>query len=197
MQLDWKPPHLLLFSLLTPFVCLFSLSSTCPAFSSFNCFVNRFLSPLSLPLAQTSCGRWSLATQSLNPPPPHQLCPPGLPSLPPGCGPLPGPTGEGPPGDLGSLRPVSHCFLSFSGGDDVGPEACGKMGGGFRRKNPGLGGSRPSSWWDKTSQTPRSRGQVSVLYAMCPLGPDPNLGVKFGDDEARPLPHSPMEEAAT
>lgn len=120
--------------------CLFSLSSLVllsPALT----VCKQVPVLLSLPLAQTSCDRvepgYPVSQPSSSP---STVSPRTAQPYPLDAGPCQGlPQGEGPPGDLGSLRPVSHCLLSFSGGDDVGPEACGKMGGGFRRKNPGLG----------------------------------------------------------
>ena len=86
----------------------------------------------------------------------------------------------------------------FLWGDDAGPEACGKVGGwdsggralGWGGPGHHLGGIR--------LHRPQGAGDKCPSHMPCALwGLTPSLEWKFGDAEARPLPHSPVEEAAT
>lgn len=100
-------------------MCLFLLPSTCPGFSSFNRFVNRFPLPHSLPLAQTGFVWWSLATQSLNPPRPISCVPQDCPVHALDESPCQGLNARthrgGPSWRPRDPEPASHCLLSFSG----------------------------------------------------------------------------------
>ena len=177
------------------FVCLFLLLSTCPGFSSFNRFLNRFPFPHS-----ASGSDWLCLVEPgypvSQPPLPDQLCPPGLPSACPGWDPLPGPKCQDPQGRTlletsGSWAciPLSPVFLWR---DDAGPEACGKMGGGSEGR--ALGGGPGRHLGGIRLHRPKEQGTSVHPICHAPfLGPDRELGVEVWGWWGKP--HSPVEAA--
>ena len=93
---------------------------------------------------------------------------------------------------------MSHCLLSFSGETMLALKHVERWGGwdsggralGWGRPGHHLGGIR--------LHRPQGAGDKCPSHMPCALwGLTPSLEWKFGDAEARPLPHSPVEEAAT